>query len=98
MAKDISMTIPSETHGRAPKRLFRIFVDLEGNKRAASMGDNKYPMVVRDYFSRHAWMYFVFNKNDAASAFEKLLADLRVECTPSKVVIVRLDDGGELVK
>ena len=62
------------------------------------MGGNKHPMIMRDDFSRHAWMYFVSHKYDAASAFEKFLADLRVEGTPSKVVIVRSDDGGEFME
>ena len=92
MAKGIRMPIPSKTHGRVVKRLFRIFVDLGGKKHVASMGGNKYPMIVRDDFSRHAWIYFVSHKYDAASAFEKFLADLRVEGTPSEVVIVRSDD------
>ena len=94
MAKGIKMPIPSKTHGRAAKRLFRVFVDLGGKKHVASMGGNKYPMIVWDDFSRHAWMYFVSHKYGAASAFEKFLADLTVEGTPSKVVIVRSDDGG----
>ena len=92
------MPIPSKTHGRAAKRLFRVFVDLGGQKYVASTGGNKYPMIVRDDFSRHAWMYFVSHKHDAASAFEKFLAGLRVEGTPSEVVIVRSDDGGELME
>ena len=74
------------------------FVDLGGKKHVASMGGNKYPIIVRDDFSRHAWMYFVSHKYDAASAFEKLLADLRVEGNPSGVVIVRSDDGGEFME
>ena len=97
MAKGIRMPIPSKTHGRAVKRLFRVFVDLGGKKHVASMGGNKYPIIVRNDFSRHAWMYFVSHKHNAASAFEKFLADLRVEGTPSEVVIVRSDDGGEFV-
>ena len=28
----------------------------------ASMGRNKYPMIVRDDCSRHAWIYFVSHK------------------------------------
>ena len=55
-------------------------------------------MIVREDFSRHAWMYFVYHKYGAASSFEKFLADLRVEGTPSEVVIVRSDDGGEFIK
>ena len=52
-------------------------------------------MIIRDDYSRFAWMYFVPNKSDAADAFAKLLADLRVEGIPSEVVVVRSDDGGE---
>ena len=98
MAKGIVMPISSKTHGRAAKSMFRVFVDLGGKKCVASIGGKKYPMIVRDNFSRHAWMYFVSHKYDAASAFEKFLADLRVEGTPSEVVIVRSDDGGEFME
>ena len=64
----------------------------------ASVGGNNYPMIVRDDFSRHAWVYFVSHKYDAASASEKFLAGLRVEGTQSEVVIVRSDDGGEFME
>ena len=90
MAKGIRMPIPSKTHGRAVKRRFRVFVDLGGKKHVAS--------IVRDDFSRHAWMYFVFHKHDAASVFDKFLADPSVEGTPSEVVIVRSDDGEEFME
>ena len=43
-------------------------------------------------------MYFVSHKYDTTSAFEKFLADLRVEGTPSEAVIVRSDDGGEFME
>ena len=59
MVKGIRIPIPSKAHGRAAKRLFRVFVDLGGEKDVASMGGNKYWMIARDDFSRHAWMYFV---------------------------------------
>ena len=38
MAKGIRIPFPSKTHGRAAKRLFRVFVDLGGKKHVASMG------------------------------------------------------------
>ena len=98
MVKGISMPIDSMTHGRAAKRLFHVFVDLGGKKHVASVGCNKYPIIVRDDFSRHAWMYFVSHKHDTASTFEKFLADLRVDGTPSEVVIVRSDDREEFME
>ena len=96
MVKGIRMPIPSKTHGRAAKGLLCVFVDLGGKKHSASMGGNKYPMIVRDDFSHHASMYFVSHKYDAARAFEKFLADLRVEGTPSEVV--RSDDEGKFIE
>ena len=87
------MSVPSKTDNRAAKRLSRVFVDLGGKKHVTSVGGSKYPMIVRDNYSRFAWMYFVPHKSDAADAFA--LADLRVEGIPSEVVVVRSDDGGE---
>ena len=46
----------AKTHGRAAKRLFRVFVDLGGKNHVASTGGKKYPMIVRNDFSRPAWM------------------------------------------
>ena len=59
MAKGIRMPIPSKTQGQGAKRLFRAFLDLGGKKYVASTGGKKYPMIVRDDFSRRAWMYLV---------------------------------------
>ena len=54
MAKGIRMSIPSKTHSREDKILSRVFVDLGENKRVTSMGENMYPMIIRDDFSPHA--------------------------------------------
>ena len=48
-------------------------------------------MIIRDDFSRYAWLYFISHKSDAAEAFKQLMADLRVEGIPSEVVVVRPD-------
>ena len=89
------MSIASKTHCREDKRLSRVFVDLGGKKHVASMGENKYPMIIRDDFSRYAWVYFISHKSNAAEAFKQFLADLRVEGIPSEVVVVRSNNGGE---
>ena len=52
-------------------------------------------MLVKDDFSRYAWVYFLKHKSDAADAFRKFLADVRAGGVPSKVEIVRSDNGGE---
>ena len=40
-------------------------------------------------------MYFVGKKSDAVSAYESFLAEDRIEGTPSVVMAVRSDNGGE---
>ena len=52
-------------------------------------------MIVKDDFTRRAWMYFLSNKSDAGSAFRSFLASVRADGIPSLVDIVRSDNGGE---
>ena len=52
-------------------------------------------MIVKDDFTRRAWMYFLRNKSDAGSAFPSFLASVRADGIPSLVEIVRSDNGGE---
>ena len=95
LAKGIRMTIPSKTSNRAVERLSRVFVDLGGKKYVKSIGGKKYPMIIRDDYSRYTWMYFISYKSDAADTFAKFLTDVRLEGIPSEVVVIRSDDGGE---
>ena len=64
MAIGIKMPAPSKTHDRAAKGLSRVLVDLGVKKQttSTSLRVNKYPMIMRDDFSRFAWMHFVFHK------------------------------------
>ena len=89
MEKGIRMSITSKTNSHENKRLSRVFADLGGNKHVASMGENKYPVIVRDDFSRYVWLYFIRHTFDATEEFKQFLADLRVEGIPSEVVVVR---------
>ncbi|CAN0366564.1 unnamed protein product, partial [Laminaria digitata] len=96
MAKGYRKPIPSSTKTRASKKLGRLFIDLSGPKRTPSLLGKRYVMLVKDDYSRHAWVYFLKNKSDAADAFRKFLADVRADDgVPSKVEIVRSDNGGE---
>ena len=52
-------------------------------------------MVVKDNVFRYAWVYFLKHTSEAVDAFRKVLADIRADGVPSKVEIVRSDDGGE---
>ncbi|CAN0277930.1 unnamed protein product, partial [Laminaria digitata] len=58
MAKGYRKPIPSSTKTRASKKLGRLFVDLSGPKRTPSLLGKRYVMLVKDDYSRHAWVYF----------------------------------------
>ena len=94
MAKGYHKPIPSSTKSRASDKLGRVFVDLSGPKRTPSLLGKKYVMLVKDDFSRYAWVYFMKHNSDAADAFRKFLANVRADGISSKVKIVRSDNGG----
>ena len=95
MSKTIRKGISRETKRRSDKKLGRVFVDLGGRIDVASVGGKHYPMIVKDDFTRRAWMYFLINKSDAESAFRSFLASVRADGIPSLVEIVKSDNGGE---
>ena len=95
MSKAIRKGIARETKCRSDKKLGRVYVDLGGKKAVVSIGGKYYPMIVKDDFTRRAWIYFLRSKSDAASAFRSFLASVRADGIPSLVEIVRSDNGGE---
>ena len=74
MSKAIRKGIAHETKRRSDKKLGRVFVHLGGRKDVASVGGKHYPMIVKDDFTKRAWMYFLRSKSDAGSAFRSFLA------------------------
>ena len=96
MSKAIRKGISHENKRRSDKKFGRVFVDLGGRKDVASVGGKHYPMIVKDDFTRRAWMYILMNKSDAGSAFRSFLASVCADGIPSFVEIVRSDNGGEL--
>ena len=48
---------------------------------------------MKDDYSRHAWVHFLKNMSDSGDAFKKCLADAHADGVPSKVGIVRSDNG-----
>ena len=91
MAKEFRKPIPSSTKSRASERLERVFVDLSGPMRTPSLSGKRYIMLVKDDISRVG--HFLKHKSEAADAFRKFLADVRADGVPSKVEIVRSDNG-----
>ena len=62
MAKGYRKPIPNTTKSRATEKLGRVFVDLSGLKRTPSLTGARYVMLVKDDYSRHAWVYFLKHK------------------------------------
>ena len=50
-----------------------------------------YIMIVKDDYSRYAWMYYRPQKSDAAESFKRFLVDIRDRGTLSLVECVRSD-------
>ena len=95
MAKGVRKPIAKSTDTRADKKLERVFVDLSGKIAVPSIGGKRYTLVVRNDHTRFTRVYFLAKKSDAASAFEPFLAEVRADGTPSAVMCVRSDNGGE---
>ena len=55
MGKSIRRGVPTSTKTRAHNRLGRVFVDLTGPRRVASVGGVHYVMIVRDDYTRYTW-------------------------------------------
>ena len=98
MAKGYRKPNPNTTKSRATEKLGRGFVDLSGPKRTPSLTGARCVKLVKDDYSRHAWVYPLKHKSDSRDAFMEILADARDDRVPFKVEIVRSDNGGEFFR
>ena len=97
MAKGSRNPIANSATPLAAKKLEWVSVDFSGPKSIPSLFGKKYVMIVKDDFTRYAWVYCLERKSDAADAFRTLLADVRGDGVPLEVERVRSDNGGEVV-
>ena len=95
MAKGLRKPIARLTDTREDKKLQRVFVDLSGKLAVPNIGEKRETLIVRDDHTLFTRMYFLAKKLDAASTFESFLAEVRADGTPSAVMCVRSDNGGE---
>ena len=93
MAKGYRKPIPTSTHSPAIEKFERVFVDLSGPERTPSLLGKRYVMLVKNDYSRHAWVYFLKHKSNSGNAFKKFLAHARADEVPSKVAIEISDSG-----
>ena len=98
IAKGLPKPIARSTHTRADKKLPRVFVDLSGQMTVPSIGGKRYTLIVRDDCTRFTPVSFLGKTSDVASTFESFLAVVWSDCTPSAVMAVRSDKGGEILE
>ena len=96
MAKRLRKPIARSTKTQADKKLERVFVGFSEKTAVPSIGGKRYTRIVRDDHTRSTCVYFLAKKSDAASASESFLAEVRADGTPSAIICVRSDNGGEL--
>ena len=96
MAKGYRKPVPNGRKPRATERLGRFVAYLSGPKRTPSLLGKRYVVLVKGDYSHHAWLNFLQYKSDSGDAFRTFLTDARADGVPSKVVIVRSDNGGKL--
>ena len=85
MAKGYRKPIANSTKLRATKKLGRVFVDLSGPKRTPSLSGARYVILVKDDYSRHAWVYFLKLKSDSGNAFRKFWLTCALTGCPQKL-------------
>ena len=95
MTKGLRTPIARSTDTRADKKLERVFADFSGKMVVLSIGGKRYTLIVRDDHTRFTRVYFLAKKSDAASVFESFLAEVQANGTPSAIMCVRSDNGGE---
>ena len=61
-----------------------------------SIGEKWYTFIVWDDCTRFTQVYFLRKTSDTASVFESFLAEVQADGTPSAVMDVRSDNGGEV--
>ena len=69
VTKGCRKPIPHSTHSRATEILERVFFYLNGPERMASLLGKRYVMLMKDDYSRHAWVYFLKENSDSEDVF-----------------------------
>lgn len=87
--------IARSKYTRAGKELPRVFFNLSGQMEVWSIRGKWYTLIVQDECTRFHMSVFLRQKSGAASAFSSFLAEVRVDGTPSAVMVVWSDYGGE---
>ena len=79
VAKGYRKPIAKSTKSRATQKLGEV-LSISVGLRASIRQGKRYVIIMKNDFTRYSWVYFLEHKYDAAEAFKKLLADVRMVC------------------
>jgi len=69
--KQVANTHPTKAYLSTSRVLELLHMDLFGPTTYASLGGNKYCLVIVDDYSRYTWTFFLQDKTKVASIFKK---------------------------
>ncbi|KAL8154922.1 hypothetical protein AgCh_000326 [Apium graveolens] len=94
LSKQSRKPFPKQTMFHAKQALELIHADLCGPISPATIGGNKYFLLLVDDYSKMMWVYMLSNKDEAFGAFKKfkVLVDKESE---KEIKVLRTDRGGE---
>lgn len=94
MSKQTRKPFPFKANYTAERALELIHGDLCGPIEPATMGGNKYFLLLVDDFSRYMWIYFLKSKDEAFGMFKRFRA-LVENGSEKRIKVFRTDRGGE---
>lgn len=96
MSKQVRQSFPSQSNFRAQEALELIYGDLCRPISPATIGGNKYFLLLVDDYSRMMWIYMLASKDEAFEMFKKFQATVEKQ-SEKKIKVFRSDRGGEFV-
>lgn len=90
MSKHSRRPFPKQTTFQAKQKLELVHADLCGPITPATLGGNKYFLLLVDDFSKFMWIYMLANKDEALGAFKKYRT-LVENKSEKKIKVLRTD-------
>src|ERR1044072_8086501 len=84
----------TKTIMKTTRPLELLHMDLFGPQNYASLGGNKYGLVIVDYFSRYTWVFFLDDKSKVVDIFTSFAKKDQIEYD-LKLKHIRSDNGTE---
>jgi hypothetical protein len=96
MAKQTRTVFPKAAKWQSEEKLSLVYVDLCGPITPATVGGNRYFMLLVDDYSRWMQVYFLKSKDQACDVFIRFKAEVK-NFTVCRIKTLRSDRGGEFL-